>query len=135
MWVIKTSLYFGVRARIRAKGHGDHNNKRLKPIFRCNAKPFTLGPCVGLDPQLHNFALGIQTCWYLKMLKFALPPTPNLKFALPPTQTPNASQWNIGPQYGSPTQNLLALALYISFFLCRFHSRWVLFFSGIYALK
>ena len=30
------------------------------------------------------------------MLKFALPPTPNLKFALPPTPSPNASQWNIG---------------------------------------
>ena len=30
------------------------------------------------------------------MLKFALPPTPNLKFALPPIPTPDASQWNIG---------------------------------------
>ena len=29
------------------------------------------------------------------MLKFALPPTPNLKFALPPLPTPDASQWNI----------------------------------------
>ena len=30
------------------------------------------------------------------MLKFALPPTPNLNCALPPTPTPDASQWNIG---------------------------------------
>ena len=35
------------------------------------------------------------TCWYLKTLKFALPPR-RTKFALPPTQNPNASQWNIG---------------------------------------
>ena len=47
------------------------------------------------NPQHQNFALGIPTCWYLKMLKFALPPTRNLKFALPPTRTPNAYQWNI----------------------------------------
>ena len=42
-----------------------------------------------------DFALPIPTCWYLKKLKFALPPTQNIKFALPPMQTPNASQWNI----------------------------------------
>ena len=23
----------------------------LKPIFHCDAKPFALGPCVGLDPN------------------------------------------------------------------------------------
>ena len=49
-----------------------------------------------LTPQRHNFALGIPTCWHLRMLKFALPPTPNIKFAFPSTQNPNASQWNIG---------------------------------------
>ena len=38
--------------------------------------------------------LGIPTCWYLKMLKFALPSM----------QTPNANRWNIGG-IGSPTQN------------------------------
>ena len=63
----------------------------LKPIFHCDAKPFALGPCVGLDPQRHNFALGIPTCWYLK----------TLKFGLPPTLTPNTSRWNIGG-VGSP---------------------------------
>ena len=50
---------------------------------------------IGLVPQRHYFVLGIPTCWYLKMLKFAFPPTQNIKFAFPPTQNPNASQWNI----------------------------------------
>ena len=70
--------------------------RRLKPIFHCNAKPFALGPGIGLDTQCHNPALPIPTCWYLKTRKFALPPTPNLKFALPPTPNPDASRWNIG---------------------------------------
>ena len=78
----------------------------IKPIFHCNAKPFALGPHIGLDPQLHNFALGIPTCWYLKMLKVALPPRQNIKFALPPRQNPNMSQRNIGC-VGSPMQNFL----------------------------
>ena len=42
---------------------------------------------------MQKFALAIPKCWYLKMLKFALPPTGN----------PNASQWNIGC-IGSQTQ-------------------------------
>ena len=53
----------------------------------------------------------------------AKPPTPNLKFALAPTPTPVARQWNIGG-VGSQ-RKILALAMYISFFWCRFHSRWV----------
>ena len=73
----------------------------LKPIFHCDAKPFALGPRVGLDTQRHNFALGIPTCWYLKTLKFALPSMRTLK--LLPTPTPNASRWNIGG-IGSPTR-------------------------------
>ena len=73
----------------------------LKPIFHCDAKPFAVGPRIGLDPQRHNFMLGIPTCWYLKTIKFALSPTPNLKFVLPLTRTPNANQWNIGC-VGSP---------------------------------
>ena len=63
-------------------------------------------------------------------------PTPNLKFALAPTPTPDASQWNIGG-VGSQRKSL-ALAMYISFFLCRFHSRWLPnanpISSGIWAL-
>ena len=91
----------------------------LKPIFHCDAKPLALGPHVWLDPQRDDFALPIPTCWYLKMLKFALPPTPTLKFALPPTRNPNASQWNIGC-VGSPMQIFFALAMYILCCLSRF---------------
>ena len=63
------------------------------------SKPFALGTGVGLDPQRHNFCVTytlIPTCWYLRTLKFALPPTQILKCALPQTRNPNASQWNIG---------------------------------------
>ena len=61
--------------------------KELKPIFHCDVK---------------TLALGKPTCWYLKALKFALPPTRMLESALPPTPNPNASQWNIGC-VGSPS--------------------------------
>ena len=57
----------------------------LKPIFHCNTKFWR-----------QNFALGIPTCWYLKMLKFALPPTRHLKLTFHPTQNIKESQWNIG---------------------------------------
>ena len=80
----------------------------LITIFHCDSKPFTLGPCIGSDPQRHNFALRIQTCWYLKTLKFALPQTPNLKFVLPPMQTTNANQWIKGC-VGSSTQFLFSI--------------------------
>ena len=71
----------------------------------------------------------------------AKPPTPNSRRqtpdAKPPTPNPNASQWNIGG-VGSQRE-ILALAMYISFFLCRFHSRWVAnakpISSGIWALN
>ena len=87
----------------------------LKPLFHCDTKPYMLSPGVGFDPQRHNFALPIPTCWYLNMLKFALPPTRMLKFALPPTPTPNVSQWNI---VALGTQcNIFTLAMYISFFV------------------
>ena len=66
----------------------------VKPIFHCNAKTLALGHRVGQYPQRESFALGIPTCWYLKMLKFALAVT----------QTPNANRWIIGC-IASPTQN------------------------------
>ena len=31
----------------------------FKPIFHCDAKPFALGPGIGLDHQRHNLALGM----------------------------------------------------------------------------
>ena len=77
----------------------------FNPIFHCDAKPFALGPCVGLYPQCHDFSLGIQTCWYLKMLKFALPPM----------RTPNSCQWNIGC-VGSPMQNIRVGHVHFFFF-------------------
>ena len=43
-----------------------------------------------VSPLTQKFALAIPTYWYLKMLNFVFPPTPNLKFALA------ANQWNIG---------------------------------------
>ena len=49
---------------------------------------------ITLGRRCESLASGIPTCWYLK----------TLKFALPPTQTPNANRWNIG-RVRSPTQN------------------------------
>ena len=37
----------------------------LKPIFHCDTKYLALGVGVGQYPRRQNFALGIQTCWYL----------------------------------------------------------------------
>ena len=54
--------------------------------------------------------------WRYLMLKFALPPMPNLKFALPPTPTPDASQWNIGGIGSSGVGHV-----YFIYFLCIFH--------------
>ena len=79
--------------------------KNLKPIFHCNAKPLTLGPRVGLDPQREILALGIPTCWYLKTLagQTWAPCGPNAKPHGPNVSPhgPNASRWNIG-RIGSP---------------------------------
>ena len=50
-------------------------------------------------------------------------PTRNRKVAFYPTPTPDASQWNIGC-LGSQ-RKMLALAMYISLFWCRFHLRLV----------
>ena len=74
----------------------DGTGRKLKAYIPLRRKKVALGPGVGLAPQRHYFALGIPTCWYLKMLRFAFSPTQNLKFALAPTPTPDASQWNIG---------------------------------------
>ena len=49
----------------------------IKPIFHCNANSLALGVRVGGIAQFLR--------WYLK----------TLKFALPPTQTPSVSRWNI----------------------------------------
>ena len=82
--------------------------------------PFALGPRVGLDPQRHNFVLGI------------------LKFALPPTPTPNASRWNIGG-VGSPTRGAgvghVDFLFFVSISFALGTQRKPVFFSGIWALN
>ena len=77
------------------------------------------------------------TCWYLKTLKFALPPTRNLKFAFPPTPTPNACQWNIGG-VGSPGVGACVghvhFMLFVSISFALGHKTQTCF-SGIWAKK
>ena len=92
---------------------------------------YSTATTIGLDTQRHNFGLPTPTCWYLKALKFAFSPTPNLKFVLPPTRTPNASQWNIGC-VGSPTQNFRVGNVHFIFFCVDFNTNPVS--SGIWAL-
>ena len=58
---------------------------------------------IGLESKRHHFALPVPTWWYLKTLKFALPPTQTLKFALPRTPTLNTIRWKISV-VGSQTQ-------------------------------
>ena len=82
---------------------------QFKPIFHCNLKPLVLGPCVGLDPQHNDFALPIPTCWSLKTLKCALPPTRN----------PNTRQWNIS-RVGSNTK-FFRWPCTFHFCVCPFH--------------
>ena len=60
----------------------------LKPRFHCDAKPLALGPGVGLDPQRHNFVLGIPTCWYLKNAKICFTPNAKPKICVSPNAKP-----------------------------------------------
>ena len=75
-------------------------------LYSTATEKVALGPGVGLDPQRHYLALGIPTCLYLKMLKFAFPPT----------QNPNTSQWNIGC-VGSLTLGLCVGHVHFIFFV------------------
>ena len=86
----------------------------LKPIFHCDTKYLASGVGVGQCPRRQNFALEIPTCWYILAL-------PNAKICVFPDANPDTSQWNIGC-VGSQCK-ILALAMYISCFLCRFHLR------------
>ena len=56
--------------------------KAYIPLRRKNTR---FGPLRWAVPPTREFCLGIPTCWYLKMLKLALPPV----------QTSNTSRWNI----------------------------------------
>ena len=86
---------------------------------------------------MQNFVLGIPTCWYLKMLKLALPPLRTLKFALRPTRNPNASQWNIGCVVSPGIRVRVGHVHFM--LLCQFRLRRVAnvnaVFSGIWDLK
>ena len=125
---------------MNAKGDCKRSQQNLslgyKPIFHQYTKYLASGAGVGHCPRRQNFVLGIPTCWYLKCENVChptpnprrqtpntKPPTPNLEFALAPPPNPAASQWNIGCIGSQP--KMLALAMYISCFLCRFHLRWV----------
>ena len=61
----------------------------LMPIFHCNANPFVLGSCVGLDTQREHFKFGIRTCWYLKA--FADPTQTHGNPKQPPSDPTQAS--------------------------------------------
>ena len=99
-----------------------HHRKSLKPIFHCEAKYLASGVGVGQCARCQNFALEIPTCWYILAL-------PNAKICVTPDTKPkicvipDASQWNIGCVRSQ--RKMLALAMYISCFLCRFHLRLV----------
>ena len=47
-------------------------------------KTIRVGSLLWLGHPMPNFALPIPTCWYLKTLKFAFLPTPNLRLCLVP---------------------------------------------------
>ena len=108
----------------------DAISKAYIPLRR---KIFVLGPCVGLEPQRQNFALGIPTCWYLKTRKFVLPRTPNLKFGLPPTPNPKRKSVEYRLRWLQNT-NFSRWPCTFLFCLCRFHSLWVPFFSEMWNL-
>ena len=64
----------------------------LKPIFHCDAKPFTLGTFASpnaKDSTLRYLTQKIPTCWYLLRWVTQI-------FHVTQRKTPNASQWNMG---------------------------------------
>ena len=100
-----------------------HRALTLGPIFHCDAKSFALGTFSSPNAN-------IPTCWYVLHWVMQI-------FRITKRDTPNVSQWIIGC-VGSKCK-FLALAMYISFFVCRFHLRWVAnanpISSGIWALS
>ena len=86
----------------------------LKHIFHCNAKPFALGPRVGLDIglALAKFHVGKTNILVSK----------NAKICVTPNATPNTSQWNIGGVGFSGVG--ACVGHYISSCLCQTHFQW-----------
>ena len=105
----------------------------LKPIFHCDAKPFGLGPGVGLDPQRHNFCVRYTNMLVSKNAKICITPSAKLKIYV----TPNAKTQREPMEYRLrwvPNAKFSHWPCTFLFCVCRFHSRWVPFFSGIWAL-
>ena len=98
--------------------------RTIKPIFHCDAKLLALGTFASPNTKDSTFA---------SPEFFALYPTRNLKVLFYPTRNPNASQWNIGC-VGSQRKIWALAIVHFTFFWCQFHSRWVPFSSGIWAL-
>ena len=124
-----------------------HIFAHLKPIFHQNTKYLASGVGVGHCTRHQNFELP-NTKYTNMLVYFAIAdaiflcsrrqtPDAKPKICVSPDANPDASQWNIGG-VGSQ-RKILALAMYIFFFLCRFHSRWVAnanpISSGIWALR
>ena len=95
----------------------------LKAYIPLRRKNIYVGSLPWPRPPTQNFEMGVPTCWYLKMLKFAFPPTRN----------PNASQWNIGC-VGSQTQISCVGHVHFSFYDVDF-IRVGSHFSAEYGLK
>ena len=95
----------------------------LKPIFHQNAKYLASGAGVGQCPRCQNFALGIPTCWYLKCENLCQTPNAKPRICVSPDAKPRRQSVEYRCS-GYPTQNF-PLAMYISYFLCRFNLRLV----------
>ena len=101
---------------------GNPEKQEIKAYIPPERKIPGVGGWCWAMPPTPEFCVGDTNMLVSKMWKFALPdarPPPNLKSALAPTPNPDASQWNIGC-VGSQ-RKMLALAMYISCFLCTFH--------------
>ena len=68
-----------------------HFKQTVKPIFHCDAKPFLLGPRIGLDPKCHNFTLGYQRVT-IEKVKICVTPNANAKICVTPNANPQHEQ-------------------------------------------
>ena len=94
----------------------------LKPIFHCDAKPFALGPGIGLDPQRPNFAkVGDTNMLVSKNAKICV--TPNAKHKI--CVIPNAKPKREPMEY---RLHWVPKAKY-SHWPCRFHVVYPFFFT------
>ena len=138
---MELNLYLrGHKVSLHKTKRGDVKNILLHPVTLCNGMTnLSLYSTATQNTWRRGLALGNATD--ARILRWRYQHVGifwrylTLKFAFSPTPTPDASQWNIGC-VGSQ-RKILALAVYISCFLCRFHLRLVPnanpFSSGIWA--